>query len=65
MTINAQGQPQWPREKELKPQIFEINVTVFDIVREALKALDKKAKLREAHLHIYEIFVEKDFNKEK
>ena len=65
MIINAQGQPQWPKEKELKLHIFEIEETVFDIVRRELKKLEEKAKLREGHLQIYSIFVEKDFDKGK
>jgi len=65
MIINAQGQPQWPKDKELAPRAFEITETVFDIVRVELKKLSDKGKLREAHLAIYSIFVEKDFDKGK
>lgn len=65
MIINPQGQPQWPKDKELKLKVFEVNEIVFDIVRKTLKALEEKGKTREGHLKIYSIFVENDFEKGK
>lgn len=67
MVVNAQGQPQWPKDKELKLKVYEINEIVFDIVRKALKKLEKAEppKLREGHMHIYDIFVDNDFEKGK
>lgn len=63
MIVNAQGQPQWPKDREPAPRVFEITETVFDILRRELKALEKKGKLRTGHLNVYSIFVEKDFIK--
>ena len=67
MVINAQGQPQWQREQEGKPKSLDVPEVVFDIVRRELKKLEEAnpPKLREGHLHIYEIFVENDYPKEK
>ena len=65
MVINAQGQPSWPKDREKSQKSFEVPEIVFDIVRKQLKELEEKAKLRDGHLAIYEIFVENDYPKKE
>jgi len=65
MIINEQGQPQWDPDRERKQIEVDIDQIVFGIVRTELKKLNDNKKLQEGHMNLWEIFVEKEFDKGK